>query len=65
MMSNIVKNFDMIATSILHSYFDNPTKLFSNLYLAKFLNTSTKPFFVHIIIYIYILLLFISNKLLY
>jgi len=34
-----------ISLSNLHNYFDNPNKLFSNLYLAKFLDTSTKPFF--------------------
>jgi len=31
--------------SILHNYFDDPTKLFSDLYPAKFLDTSAKPFF--------------------
>jgi len=30
--------------SILYNYFDGPTKLFSDLYLAKFLNISTKSF---------------------
>jgi len=30
--------------SALHNYF-NGTKLFSDLYLAKFLDTSAKPFF--------------------
>jgi len=39
------KNFDILEIlSILHNYFDNPTKLFLDLYLAKFLNTA-KPFF--------------------
>jgi len=27
------------------NYFDDPTKLFSNLYPAKFLDISAKPFF--------------------
>jgi len=38
-MSNATKNFDILATglSVLHNYFDNLTKLFSDLYLAKFL----------------------------
>jgi len=30
--------------SILHNY-SNPKKLFSHLYLAKFLDTPAKPFF--------------------
>jgi len=30
---------------VLHNYFDSPTKLFSDLYLAKFLDTSAKSFF--------------------
>jgi len=30
--------------SVLHNYFDDPTKLFSDLYLAKFLDTSAKLF---------------------
>jgi len=34
--------------SDLYNYFDGPTKLFSNLYLAKFLDISTKPFFMYI-----------------
>jgi len=28
--------------SVLHNYFGNPTKLFSELYLIKFLDTSAK-----------------------
>jgi len=45
MMSNIAKSFNILANclSILHNYFDGP-KLFSDLYLAKLLDTS-KPFF--------------------
>jgi len=41
------KNFDILATSlsILHNYFNSPTKLFLDLYLAEFLDTSTKSFF--------------------
>jgi len=44
-MSNAAKNFD-IATSfdILHNYFDDLTKLFSDLYPTKFLDTSSKSF---------------------
>ena len=39
MMSNAVENFDILETSlsVLHNYFDNTPKLFSDLYLAKFL----------------------------
>jgi len=33
--------------SVLHNYFDGPTKLFSDLYPAKFLDTSAKPFFLY------------------
>jgi len=29
---------------ILHNYFDRPTKLFLDLYVAKFLDTLAKPF---------------------
>jgi len=45
MMNNAVKSFDILATklSVLHNYFDSSTKLFPDLYLAKFLNTSVKP----------------------
>jgi len=31
--------------SVLYNYFDNPVKLFSNLYLSKLLEASAKPFF--------------------
>jgi len=42
------KSFDILTTSlsVLHNYFDGPIKLFSNLYLAKFLDFSAKSFFV-------------------
>jgi len=47
MMSNAAKSFDVlvISLSVLRNYFDNPTKLFSDLYLAKFFNTSAKSCF--------------------
>jgi len=50
-MSNVAKNFGILAIilSILHNYFDDPTKLFLNLCLAKFLNTSAKLFFLYTI----------------
>jgi len=43
MMNNAAKSFDILATSssILHN-FDSLTKLFSDLYLAKFSDTSAK-----------------------
>jgi len=46
-MSNVAKNFDILVASliVLHNYFDNSTKSFSDLYLAKFLDTSAKSFF--------------------
>jgi len=49
MMSNAAKSFDILVTSssILHN-FDSSTKLFSDLYLAKFLDTSVKLFSVQI-----------------
>jgi len=47
MMSNAAKNVDILASilNVLHNYFDSLIKLFSDLYLAKFLDTSAKPFF--------------------
>ena len=51
-MSNAEKSFDRIQIDltvilcILYNiYFDNLIKLFSDLYLAKFLNTSAESFF--------------------
>jgi len=46
-MSNVAKNFYILVISlnVLHIYFDAPTKLFSDLYLAKFLDTSAKYMF--------------------
>jgi len=43
------KNFNFVYTvatslNILYNYINYPTKLFSDLYLAKFLDTLTKPF---------------------
>jgi len=39
--SNVIKKFNVLATrlSVLHNYFNNSTKLFSDLYLAKFFKT--------------------------
>jgi len=45
MVNNTAKGFDILAISLityLCNYFDNPTKLFSNLYLTKFLDTLAK-----------------------
>jgi len=33
-----------LSSMFLHNYFDESTKLFSDFHLAKFLNTSVKPF---------------------
>jgi len=45
-MSNTVNSFEILVTHLsdLHNYFDG-LKLFSNLYLANFLDTSTKSSF--------------------
>jgi len=44
MTSNVVKNFNIlgISMSVLHNYFNSLTKLFLNLYPAKFLNILAK-----------------------
>jgi len=34
--------------SLLHNYFDGPTKLLLNLYLTKLLDTSAKSFFPYV-----------------
>jgi len=47
MINNAARNFVILATSlnVLHNYFDSSIKLFSDLYLAKFLDFSAKLFF--------------------
>jgi len=47
MTSNAAKNFDILTTnlSVLHNYLNDPTKLFSDLYLVKFLDILAKSFF--------------------
>jgi len=35
----------LLCLSVLHDNFDSSTKLFSDLHLAKFLNSSAKSFF--------------------
>jgi len=47
-MNNVVKSFNILAISlsVLHNHFDSSTKLFSDLNLAKFLDTSVKSFFI-------------------
>jgi len=42
------KNFDILSLNVLHNYFNSLIKLFSNLYLTKFLGISAKPFFPYI-----------------
>jgi len=47
-MSN-AKNFDILTTahslSVLHNHFNSPIKLFRSVYIAKFLDTLAKLFF--------------------
>jgi len=45
-MSNVAKNFDILVNSlnVLYNYFDNLTKLFSDLYLTKFLDQQNHSF---------------------
>jgi len=52
-MSNIAKSFDIstVSLSVLHNYFDGPTKSFSDLHLAKFLDTLVKSIFLWIIFF--------------
>jgi len=47
LLRNAAKSFDILATSlsVLHNYFDDLTKLFLDLYLASFLDTLAKSFF--------------------
>jgi len=42
----MIKSFNILAidSNVVHNYFNLQTKLFSHLYLAKFLNTSAKSF---------------------
>ena len=46
MINNAAKSFDTVGTSlsVLHNYYDS-TKLFSDLYVAKFLDAPAKPSF--------------------
>jgi len=47
-MSNVAaKNFEILPTSlsVLYNYFDSSIQLFSDLYLAIFLDTSAKSVF--------------------
>jgi len=46
-MSNTAKNFYILSINlnVLHNNVDSLIKLFSNLYLAKFLDISAKPVF--------------------
>jgi len=54
-MSNAAKKFsskNILATilSVLYYYFNSPTKLFSDLYLAKILDTSAIVLFVYLVV---------------
>jgi len=52
MISNAAKSFDILATSLnaLYNYF-NLTKLFSDLYLIKFLDTSSSKIVLSVYIF--------------
>jgi len=43
--NTLAKQFDKNQIVLINNYCDGPTKLFSNLYLAKFLNILANPFF--------------------
>jgi len=53
---------DQQCLSVLHNYFGGPTKLFSDLYLAKFLNTLLKSFFPYTFFRIHYICIFIIGK---
>jgi len=57
-MLKIFCNIIITWLNILHNYFDGSKKLFSNLYLAKILDTPVKSFFP----YIFELLVFLDNR---
>jgi len=66
-MSSAAKSFNICRLSYLHNYFDSLTKLFSGLYLAKFLDISEKLFFSYDIInilieYTFLFMIFINTK---
>ena len=45
-MCSAIKSFDILTFQLeCHNYFNKPTKLFSDLYLAKLLNILAKLFF--------------------
>jgi len=46
LVARMLKFFAALSAS--HNYFDDPTKLFSNLYLVKFLDILAKSFFPYI-----------------
>jgi len=51
----IAKDFDILATSTsYYNYFDGLNKIFLDLYLVKFLDTSIKSFYVNIRKYVFI-----------
>jgi len=39
----MLKLFAALSSTLIHHYFDDPTKLFSDLYSTEFSNISTKP----------------------
>jgi len=51
LVARILKLFATLSSTFIHHYFDDPTKLFSDLYLAKFLNILGNCLFRAIYIY--------------
>jgi len=49
----MLKLFAALSLSVVCNYFDAPTKLFLNLYLAKFLDNSKPTFSIHSVYSIY------------
>jgi len=45
LVARMPKLFVALCSSVLQNYFDNPTKLFSDMYVATFLDILTKSFF--------------------
>jgi len=59
----MLKLFGVLSSNVLHNYFGGfPTKLFSDLYLVNFLDTSTKLFFFRKKIFIRLIKLIIKDN---
>jgi len=51
-MSKLFAALLIMLENVLHNNFDSPTKLVLDPYLAKFLDISTKSFFLFVLIYL-------------